>query len=143
MFIKKGQGNVIAWVLLVGFAISLAVLVGRWSIQQAQSSTEGIVDMSEADIRCESVAISAVCTGSDGNYKLDVSNKGSLIIKSINVGGCDTPKIDGPIGLNEKTGEIGLSICGETIRLIPMIDINGKTIGCSAKEINIKIDDCA
>lgn len=143
---RKGQGNVIAWVLLVGFAVSLAVLVGRWSIQQSQKSVSSIVETGEGDIMCENVAISAVCE-CNGDCNLDVSNKGTLNIYQLNIGGCTTKDVgkgdnNWYIGLNEKK-EITLSKCSdELITLIPMIKIEDRLIGCANKELNIDVDNC-
>lgn len=145
MMLKKGQGNVIAWVLLVGFAVSLAVLVGRWSLGQSQQATEGIISTGESDIRCENVAISAECSGED----LIVSNKGSLKIVRLNIGGCDSDKeifctksgeeyTGDCLGLNKVSSPISTSGCYDDITLVPMIYIENEVIGCPTKELNVK-----
>lgn len=147
---KKGQGNIIAWVLLVGFTISLAVLVGRWSLGQAGQATESIVGIGEADIRCESAAIGFdKCISYDGNvYTFNIKNKGSLKIWKVRYSGCGGDSKDysfgsqSNLGLNEISGDIGCQATAEEVSFVPFIKIEEKFIACSAKGIDINLVDC-
>ena len=90
-FNKKGQGEFVAYVLLIGLAVTLAVLVGRWSIEQAQKSSENVVRQSEIEDKCNEIAIGgfvdkSLCPGTQPN-KVTVTNRGNLIIPSIRIRG--------------------------------------------------------
>ena len=73
---KKAVSSLIAWVLLIGFAVTLGVFVSRWSLQQAQKSTTGIEEMVMGDIQCSDVAISGYCV----DNKVKIKNRGTLTI---------------------------------------------------------------
>ena len=55
---KKAQAAYVAYVLLIGLSVTLAVLVGRWSIEQAQKSSENVLRRSLIEDKCEQIAIS-------------------------------------------------------------------------------------
>ena len=40
---KRGQAEFVAYTLLIGLAVTLAVIVGRWSIEQSQKTSEKVV----------------------------------------------------------------------------------------------------
>ncbi len=155
---KKAQGDIIAWVLLVGFAVSLAIIVGRWSLQQTEKSTESIVTTSEADIVCDSVALGAICKVTGETFIITVANKGALKIVDLNIGGCtqnkpltpSTPfcvKKDGKytsndcINLNSQK-DITVTGCVNTITMIPLVYSGDSIVGCAMKQINLKVDQC-
>lgn len=80
---KKGISDLVAWVLLIGFAVSLGVFVTRWSLQQAEKSTSGVEEMIMGDVQCNDVAIYGVCeknaNGANTGYVI-ITNKGTLTI---------------------------------------------------------------
>ncbi len=59
---KKGMEMAVAWVLLLGFSVTLAVLVSTWAVQHARKSTEGTIKFVEDEQKCEQVQIYAVFT---------------------------------------------------------------------------------
>ena len=73
---SKGISPVIAWVLLVGLTVTLAISVFNWSREQAEDVGKSIASKTEKDVRCENVAFNAVCDKGDVN----VINKGDFTI---------------------------------------------------------------
>ena len=76
---KKGQGAIIAWVLLIGLSVSLAVVVSTWTRQQAEQTAEGIVSGTEVDLRCASVSFNAAPDCTD-NFEIKIVNRGDFTI---------------------------------------------------------------
>lgn len=132
---KKGQGSLIAWVLLIGFAVSLAVFVGRWWLEQAGESTEQFEEMLMGDVKCADVAISGSCkTGK-------VTNRGVLKIDRIRIMKDGTTSMcKGPLMPNS---EISCSIAGSKVKLMPILDFDHKTVGCNNKEITLNCEVAA
>ncbi len=132
---KRGVSSLIAWVLLIGFAVTLAVFVSRWSLQQAQKSTEGVESMIEGDILCSEVNINIICEGSS----LYMINRGSLAIKQIKIGNNNPQEMSGERGLmpKDRTGISGKAdewvipiIVNEKGKLVYCITQKEKIIAC-------------
>src|SRR3989344_3921670 len=76
---KKGVSEIISWVLLIGFAVSLAAIVTMWTLRNTETTTEGVVKMVTEDIKCSEVFINLAidCTTktltviNDGKFKID------------------------------------------------------------------------
>lgn len=122
---KKGIESLIAWVLLIGFSVGLAVFVTRWSLQQAQKSTSGVEEMVMGDIQCSDVAISGHC---DGN-NIIIKNKGTLNIIGYKKGSDTIPTMLKEKILRPNLGELTLD-ANPKITIIPIIEIDGKQVMC-------------
>lgn len=118
---KKGVSSLIAWVLLIGFAVTLAVFVSRWSLQQAQKSTEGVEEMVMGDIQCSDVAISGKCEGSN----VIITNRGTLTI----IGFYEKGKFN-PLELKPKQPS-GILPSGI---YTPVIKIDSKQVVCTTQK---------
>ncbi len=130
---KKGQGQLVAFVLLIGFTVIIGIMVGNWAIQRARKTGESIVGMGERDAMCPDVRIDPVCEGivlrirNSGNYKVKLKSGGQY------VGGNDwiyLQKESTPISLNKQT-------------IIPFIEIEGKEVGCPKRYRDIDENTCA
>lgn len=123
---KKGVSSLIAWVLLIGFAVTLAVFVSRWSLQQAQKSTSGVEDMVMGDIQCSDVAISGFCE----NGKIKIKNRGTLNIIGFRKDGKETMFEDDPL----KPGGIAYPTGVYKGSFVPIIEIEGKKVLCASQK---------
>lgn len=131
---KKGQGQLVAYVLLIGFTIVLGVMVGGWMIRQAGKTGESAASRAEADVRCADVAISAIC--SDTTFT-GIKNTGYFTISKLKVNGID---VGGEITLKASTSlSIDLNIKNT---IIPFIKIEGKEVGCTTKSITVDSETC-
>lgn len=123
---KKGIESLIAWVLLIGFSVGLAVFVTRWSLQQAQKSTSGVEEMVMGDIQCSDVAISGHC---DENNNIIIKNKGTLNIIGYKKGSDTKPTMFSKEDiLKPNVGE--LKFATTKISITPIINIDGKQVMC-------------
>lgn len=129
---KKGVEALIAWVLLIGFAVTLGVFVSRWSLQQAQKSTEGTTQMIEEDIQCSDVAISGYCEGTN----VKVKNRGTLNIIGFRKGDDKVMFGEGDY-LKPNVGEKTYSV-SEKIILVPIIKIEDKIVICTTRKQEFK-----
>ena len=122
---KKGQGQMVAFVLLVSFTVVIGIMVGGWMMKQSEKFGEKL-ETQESSTSCMDVAIVKVCD----NGNLRIRNKGYFTITKLKVQGVDKtitilPNEEKPITLN----------IGDTV--IPFIEIKGKEIGCATKAITL------
>ena len=144
---KKGQGQMVAFVLLIGFTVVIGIMVGNWAIQRASKTGESIVERGEIDTRCADVAIAGVCdcvefSVDEGctNMNFLIRNKGVFKVKLRNknnpVGGSDW------IYPNKDSIFISLPADLNNLNIVPFIEIEGKEHGCSSKAITVTSDYC-
>lgn len=96
---KSAVSPVIAYVLLIGLAIALAMIVTVWSKQSATEQVETIVAPTAGAAECESVSINMVfnCTALDSVPKLMLYNSGSLKIAKVEIYTNPAPKSGNPL----------------------------------------------
>ena len=127
---KKGVSEIIGWVLMIGFAVAIGVMVSRWSLGQADEASQTIVQTSENDVRCSDVRMSYNCQ--------ELKNTGVFTIQKVNIiSSCSI----GPVGVKEaanlKPGgkeELDKVGCGQ-VSIIPIIKINEREVSCTVKKI--------
>ncbi len=131
---KKGISEIISWVLLIGFAVSLAAIVTMWTLRNTETTTEGVVKMVTGDIKCSEVFINlgVDCTTktltiiNDGKFKID-----KLMIRADDA--VETREINLMPGKGES---LNINFI-DNIEVIPLIKLDKEFIGCSdkAKEV--------
>lgn len=82
---KKGISNLITWVLLIGFAVSFSIIIGRYMTQSAEQQSEQTVKFIEMGLICEKILLSVESTEIQGsNIKsITIKNRGYLSIDGI------------------------------------------------------------
>ncbi len=143
---KKAQGEFVAYVLLIGMAVGLAVLVGRWSISQSQRATENFVTQSEIDQTCSQITISGFVDCDAGSNKIKISNRGYLNVNKLRAQGseCTGSGTDEDIPVEIKPGKtrdepITISDGCRYGLILPMVKIKDQDVGCSEKRIQIEL----
>jgi len=113
---KRGASQAVIFVLLIGFAITSAVLVINWSTKQTKDLTSSGVDFVEETIECDKVAINVRDTSEEKDCsELIINNKGRLKIEKA----------------------VLRAINDNEMEIIPIIKIDGKLIGCKEKSLYI------
>ncbi len=148
---KRGQGAIIAWVLLIGLSVSLAVIVSTWTREQAEETTETLVSQTEADLRCAAVSFNAKPECKIPYDKLKIVNRGDFTIHKfvIHIKPKEGQLISNTINLFEggrepiKPGETKTlrtqdSFMNSEIELVPFIQVDGQYVGCTARTLKIK-----
>ncbi|MFH0752696.1 MAG: hypothetical protein V1914_03825 [archaeon] len=82
---KKGISPVISWVLILGFSMTLAVVVTSWYLQQSEQMTESSLTTLEGGMECNEVSINVAYTYDGVNCWLKVSNTGKYKIDSVKI----------------------------------------------------------
>ena len=54
---RKGAGAIVAWVLLLGFSIGLAVTISMWATRQTEEMSERSTRFVEGGMQCDNVMI--------------------------------------------------------------------------------------
>ena len=138
-FNKKAQGEFVAYVLLIGLAVTLAVIVGRWSIEQAQKSSESVANQGEIEEKCTGIALSGFVDCSTGNPKAKITNRGAFTINKLKIqgdGGC-AQDITVNLKPNAETTQ-ALNNCN-VANIIPITTIKESEIGCSEKKLVLNL----
>jgi len=145
---KKGQAEYVAYILLIGLGVALAVIVGRWSIEQAQKTSERVVKQSSIEEKCNEIAIGGFVdkTGCSNNpqikpNKINITNRGNLNIKKLRFD-CGTGVSIPDEDVNLKPGKSitkTLNSCDTSI-ILPLTEVlDGETVGCSEKKLVLKL----
>lgn len=150
---KKGQGAIIAWVLLIGLSVSLAVVVSTWTRQQAEQTSETIVSQTEIDLRCASVSFNAAPTCESPYDSIKIVNRGDFTIHKFvaQIQSKDGKLISNTINLFEggrepiKPGETQTlrtqnSFQDSEIGLVPFIKVDEQLAGCSSRKLTVKCE---
>jgi len=119
---KRGASEVIVFVLLVGFAVTTAIIVINWSTKHTKELTEYGIEFVEKNIECEKIGINvryAVVKGDCSS--LIITNKGYLIIDKLITRSPENNKI-------------------EVIPIIILEETN-KEIGCKEKSVILDCDN--
>jgi hypothetical protein len=147
---KKAQGMIIAWVLLIGLTVSLAVIVTTWTRQQAEDTVEGIASGTEVDLRCSAVSFNAqplcdtetikiVNRGDFSIHKFVIHMKNAEGLKSKTVNLFEEPH---EVLIPGKTQTINTNLgdmYGE-IDLTPFIKVEDQIVGCSDRKLTVKCE---
>jgi hypothetical protein len=83
MINKRGVGDIIGWVLLIGFGVALATSVFIWMKGQTEEMTESTVNYVEGEMVCEDVAINVAVN--EMCNELTIVNKGKFNIDALNI----------------------------------------------------------
>lgn len=88
---NKGVEGVVAWVLLLGFSVTIGVMVFMWATKTSGRLSENTVNYVEGDMSCEQVQIySEFARDNNGICKtIKTMNKGYLNITQIMIRGVE------------------------------------------------------
>ena len=147
MAFKKGVTDIIAMVLLIGFAIASAAMVYNWSVKQTESLSEHAVSFIEGDLKCADVEINIVGTGSPNKCsQLTIYNQGyhsidQFVIRRKTSASSDSIIIKNDPGLpllpKSSMVKSGWTAYVE-LSVVPIVDLDGKLIGCEDRSITLK-----
>ena len=133
---KKGVSEIIAWILLLGFSVSLAVIIYNWSRTQTEDLTQSTVSFVEGKLECQEVSTN-VATNPECN-QLTITNRGKLNIDQFAIRTFTGDQANSLIEegvLTPKKSKIVNIQNPDKIEVIPIVEINNKMIGCNEKKI--------
>lgn len=158
---KKGIGAIVAWVLLLGFSIALAMMVFTWATRQTETLGEGTVEFVEGEMQCQNIQINVKDETPDypsSNCSVfDIMNVGYLELDDVIV---REFFIDGSVDSTDKTlsdplqPKTSKSEEDETYKtkidgfcpnpgckkteFMPVIKISNRKVGCKDRSIVVK-----
>ncbi|MFH1332085.1 MAG: hypothetical protein ABIH63_02255 [archaeon] len=150
---RKGMQTVVAWVLLLGFSITLGTFVFIWATKSSEEMTESTLKFVEGGLQCDQVQIYAVFDPQDINNPcgyINITNRGYLTMEQIMVRGVNkateqpipNQKINMPLRPKEKfegsTATWGLPQTNAEVELIPIIKDKTDMIACVDRIIRIE-----
>ncbi len=83
---RRGIETVVAWVLLLGFSVTLGIFVFMWATKSTEKMTESTLEFVAGGLECEQVQIYAVFdprNPSDLCGYVNITNRGYLNITQI------------------------------------------------------------
>jgi len=117
MINKRGVSQIIVFVILVGFAITIVIFVMNWSTKYTKDVTQSGVEMVEESLECGKVKISVEDLSDGGCSNLLIKNNGYLKLSKV----------------------VTRGVNGNKLEVIPVVALEDKEIGCKEKSIII---DC-
>ncbi len=135
---KKGIGDIIAWVLLIGLSVALATMVTVWTKQQASKTTEFIIQDVEGDIQCADVSFKASVVDQAACKDINISNTGYHKIIKVSARtdfGATEFSIDLMPQADSKVLNIAIPSTG--VDIIPIIQSSRGLIGCADRKLVI------
>lgn len=136
---KQGMGELVSWVLLIGFAVALAGVVGFWMKSYSQGATEDLIDAKETDLRCNDVTFNAKLNCTKVPEELIVTNTGKFTILKLRTRqaslGNDELDLQGLEPAKTKTEVLNSFDPLEPIDFIPVITIEGKEVLCNTRRV--------
>ncbi len=154
---KRGMETVVAWVLLLGFSITLGTFVFMWATRSSEEMTESTTKFVEGGMQCEQVQMYAVFTEDPDNPGgppcgyISITNRGYLTIEKIKIRGINknTQKpltnqetYVEPLSPKEKyeglTATWGLPASNAEVELIPIVREGNNMIGCTDRMTRVE-----
>jgi hypothetical protein len=158
---RKGMETVVAWVLLLGFSITLGVFVFMWATKSTTSMTESTIKSIEGGMQCDNVQLYAVFNedppgSGDFCKNITITNNGYFTVSQIIVRGTTATKTIPKQDITDVNfvplkprGQInGWTVgwdwggtrptTGATLELIPVIIEKDSKITCPDKLIRIQ-----
>ncbi|GEM_PF-1812328 len=142
---KRGDGQLISWVLLVGFVVGLAAIVTMWVKDRAESTTQQQIDQAEQELRCAETAINVAMDCPTAPRDMQVTNTGKFTIQKLKIRQLD--QTTQQIVIEDVVQVIGPQTPPQTVSLntnidplqefdiIPIIIINEKEVVCATRKI--------
>jgi hypothetical protein len=136
---KKGVSLIISWVLLIGFAVTLGVLVSTWMQDQAEETSETLLDDKTMELHCGDMAVNAFFPTPTCDT-ISTTNKGVFTIHQVHVRslfGTETIEASIPPQQAQDLNIQTVVVSGESVEVIPVIKVEGKTVVCVNRKLSI------
>lgn len=149
---NKGVEGVLAWVLLLGFSVTIGVMVFMWATKMSGRISENTVNYVEGDMSCEQVQIYSEFTRDNNGIckNIKTMNKGYLNITQIMIRGMEkqTGKVIKPQTIDFKPAmkpkEDVTSLLTDAINpnsevdVIPVTSSNNRMILCTVRKVSLE-----
>jgi flagellin-like protein len=136
---KKGISPLISWVILIGFAVSLAGMVGVWMKAFAGDNVDKIIEDREEDLRCNDVGFNVALDCAVTPEQVTIANTKKFSISKLRVRQSNAANSDldlqSLLPQTTKTETLNSFDPLKPVDFIPIITIEGKEVLCSSRMI--------
>ncbi len=139
---KKGVSQAVAWVLLLGLSISLALVVGTWLSRITEDTGKEIVSDTLNDQRCADTVLVLKSQSCSSLYNTLFKNTGSFNITKVKCNGQShfLTSDNSPLAPGQES--ISLSTCFDATLgvtgVVPFIFFDGLETACAGKSLSIR-----
>lgn len=151
MMDKKAQAVWISWVLLIGMVVVTSVIVGRFYLSTAESTSETIKGFLQDSEACKDVGVSVVksCQVPEA-LNIEVANIGTINVDKLvfriysNSYDSESATISGVIEPGDTENlSVGKSWIAAKVDIIPLVEEEDSIIICSSRLAELdNIPDC-
>ncbi len=136
---KKGMA-LIAWVLMVGFTITSAMIVINWVQNKGGALIDETASYTEGKMDCQPVRLANISTNCGaGSDSVELKNIGTLNIVKVAAQIDDERSETQTMELKAQGEPKTLTITGgfKTLTVIPLIESRGELLGCKEKNVRV------
>lgn len=131
---KKGMAW-LEWILLMAIMAGLAIGTVIWAREKTESWTQSSVDYLEGEMECNDVKIKATNNSELTCTTVNVTNKGMLVIDSIELRYADQREVTKNFGLKPFNSKLlNTNSAYNQVEVIPIAKVNDKLFICKSKK---------
>lgn len=136
MMRKKGDSQLISWVLLVGFVIGLATIVTMWVKNTAEQTTQQQIEQAEQELRCAETALNVAIECTTAPKDVKITNTGKFTIQKVKFRQGDILEDVARSIVPQQTETLNTKIDPfQEFDILPIISINGKEVVCATRKV--------
>lgn len=135
---RRGASVIIGWVLLVGLAVTMGVIVSQWVKEQAESTAASLVEEKTQETRCMDVSIAAFLE--PGCAQVNVTNRGLFTVHQVGVRSQFGTETVNMVILPRQTQALNIQTSlssGDRVDVIPVIKIDDVLASCAARKVSV------
>src|SRR3989344_5667737 len=139
---KKGVSPLIAWILIIGLTVSLALIVGNFLKESAETTKESLIEYVEGGSTCDKIIINAEpleCNKASRNIKLKINKIQVRIFYSDNTLGNEIVSFNNNL-LPDNSIEAVVPIENKAIIKLQAVPIREET-GCADKKAELSQEE--
>ena len=132
---KRGASAIVAYVLLIGFAVTLGIMVSTWMKEQAEKTSQNLIQEKSREVTCTDVGLNAYFLSPACDW-VNVTNKGVYSLKRLtfrSVFGSESKDVD---ILPHQSQDLYISTSTD-VEVIPSIVLEGELVGCGNRKIRL------
>lgn len=138
--VKKGDSSIIAWVLLLGIAISTATAVFFWLQQQTETHTQKTTEYIEGNIACKEIIINAIPDSNCEN--IEIRNRGMLNIAKVKIrlykNNNEVEVIENGQIPPKQSININIGNNNQKVEIVPLINITKNLAICNERSLFVE-----
>lgn len=144
---RRGVGQIVSWILLLGLAVALGTGIFLWQVRQTEELGSSTIRFASGVMECQNLNFNAY--SSKGCTEVTIKNSGYFsidgfvvrIFSSFGVGG----EVKEVFVKAQKSGVLSVGVVdAEKVEVMPVVSVEGELVGCQGriKEVSCRgLDD--